>query len=508
MPTPSSPSPPSPPTVAKSGGRFKRIILLNVPYADLYGDVDLAAAGALRVPLGVACVTAYVRAHARNAERVRLYDLATFRQPLARLRGILDAERPDLVGISTTTPQMPTALQIARYAKRRLPGLQVIFGGPHPSALPVETASEADVDFVAVGEGEETMLELVQGVPLPDIRGLVWRTQDSLAQSAIRNPQSAIVVNPPRPLIEDLDSLPFPAYEDLPLRKYSFAASPEPTIWVLTGRGCPYTCAFCASHVIFRRRYRLQSIPRVVDQIEHLRRTYGIRTITIGDETFTIDARRVRAFCDELSRRHLGVKWTCATRVDLIDEPLLRHMKRAGCFCVEIGAESGNDEMLQRMQKRITTDQVRRFCAAAKRVGVMVLADFILGHPYETMQSARDTISFAGSLPLDLVQMARCVPLPGTKVWDIVKEGRVARSLASNWLDYRRYGRAIITSDALPADELDRLYGLAWRRTYLRPRFMWTTLRRCVRSPALFVDLLRKMVALLRFMSHTGSRRA
>ena len=458
-----------------------RITLISPPYQSVYGGINLSMASMAQPPLGLAYVAAVL---ANQGHRVGMHDAQFFRDPRAEVERIVTQEAPDFVGLTSTTPQWNQALALAQVAKQARPQAQVVAGGSHVSALPEEAARAPGIDLVVRGEGERTMAELAEGRPWEEIRGLNWSEQGQARSTE------------DRPLLEDLDALPFPLVDQLPLEKYCYPHM-GPSLVVLSRRGCPHRCASCASGVINKRRARQRSASNFVDELEHLRWKRGVRRFRFVDETFCLDAQRVLRICDEIRARQLGITWCCTTTVQSLDDALLGAMRAAGCSLIEIGVESASPRVRRWARKRITLDKVAQVTRWAHGHGIRVSGDFILGLPGESPETLLQTIDFARRSQLDYAQFALLVPLPGTEIWDMVQRGEALRSLATDWDDYSRYGEAIVESDQLDRETLTRHHRIAVRRFYLQPGRIARTLLRAWR-PA---DLARLALAGLAFGS-------
>lgn len=321
--------------------------------------------------------------------------------------------RPNVVGIHMKTPQYRSALNVAVIAKELNPSVKVVLGGPHPTILPEEVASQDGVDFVVAGEGEETLVELCEalekGKDPDDIDGIVFR----------RN--GAVVRNRSRRLIEDLDSLPFPERERI-VDKRRYPA--EAFGLIFTARGCPFQCTYCASHQIWTRKVRFRSPENVVAEIKHVRETYGTNYFKFSDDTFTVNMRRALRICELIISERIGIEWQCYTRADCVTEELAKAMNRAGCREALIGVESGSDRILEMTRKGETTEGIRRGIDFLKNAGVGVHVFVMMGFPTETASEVKETMEFAKSLgPISIVANI-LTPYPGTEVFnDAIKQG-------------------------------------------------------------------------------------
>jgi len=353
-------------------------------------------------PLG----PAYIAAELQEAgHEVRLLD-CTFltRGDALRLALAADAE---IVGIYCMATMRDDCLWFARRLRGRCRLL--VAGGPLPTCDP--GAFDGHFDAVVRGEGEQTMREVVAAYEAGAGVGTV--------------PGAAGA--PPRPFAADLDAIPFPARDLLPnasyirhgRRRYGHAVTT-----VMSTRGCPFACDFC-SNVVFGSTYRERSPGNVVDEIEQAL-ALGYDRVSFADDVFTLKRERVLAICAEIERRGLRFTWECLGRVDALDKPTALAMKRAGCTTVFFGIESGNDRILQLMNKKITTAQAASAVAAAHEAGLEVGAFFILCYPGETDDTVLETLRFAGSLPLDYLGLTMPYPLPGTALYERLK-GRIRR---------------------------------------------------------------------------------
>ncbi len=315
---------------------------------------------------------------------------------------------------------MVTMLDDSLWFARRLRGQSqlLVAGGPLPTCDPMPFLEQFDI--VVRGEGERTILELLdahrQGSDLSDIPGIVYRKQ------AGPRAEAEVVFTRERPFAQDLDHIPFPARRLLPndqyirytKKKYGYSITA-----VMSTRGCPFRCEFC-SNVVFGGSYRERSAANVVDEIEDAL-SFGYERISFADDVFTMRKERVLQVCEEIRRRGLQFQWECLGRVDSLDAPTALKMKQAGCTRIYFGIESANEEVLQLMNKRITPGQARRAVEIAHAAGLEVGAFFILFYPGDTQDTVLQTLHFAASLPLDYIGLSMPYPLPGTALFERVR---------------------------------------------------------------------------------------
>ncbi len=341
------------------------------------------------------------------------------------------ASEPHFVGVTSTTPEFHLATDIIRRVKRHDPGIITMMGGSHVSAIPEETLQDCpDIDYVVVGEGEESIKRIVS-----------------------EKPEERIIVSD---VIEDLDKLPLPARH---LVDYGRYRSPEPgrglikTDAIETSRGCPFRCAFCY-HMHAKVRFR--DVIKVVDEIEESHKKTGAILFNFFDDTFTLKKDRAIAICDEIIKRDLGLTFYCFTRADTLSKELLEKMTQAGFVRITTGIESGNQKMLDRFNKGTKLEQYERVYQWMVELGLETRGSFIIGGPHETPETIGDSIRFAKSLPLYRIGVNILTPYPGTEMYRIaVDEGNGLRLVCKDWKDFRRWGTSVVETDALSAADLE-----------------------------------------------------
>ncbi|MCW4000896.1 MAG: B12-binding domain-containing radical SAM protein [Candidatus Bathyarchaeota archaeon] len=374
-------------------------------------------------PLGLGYIAAALR---QRGVEVSLVD-CTFlsrEEALARVTG----EAPQIVGFYCMFSMKKTTLELAAEIRSRLGGsCLLVVGGPLPSWSPQGFLGVFDV--VAVGEGEQTLPELAdvvaEGKPLLGVKGLVYRVGDS------------VVATEPRLFISDLNTLPFPArrlFDNDAYKRYYQRRFGYTTTSMITSRGCPFNCDFC-SRPIFGSDIRSRSAANIVDEVEEIA-SLGYKRVWFADDCFTLNRDHLLAVCGELHRRGVDVGWECLSRVDTLNREVASAMKRSGCVRVFFGIESGNDDVLELMNKRITTSQAKQAVYTAKAAGLGTGAFFIVGYPGETDRTVLDTLRFASSLPLDYLSFTLPYPIPGTPLYERVAGRGVA---VEDWEEPRSY---------------------------------------------------------------------
>jgi len=343
--------------------------------------------------------------------------------------------------------------------------------------LPEETLrSTPEVDIVVREEGEQTMLELVKVLErsssngLKRVLGITYREGSNIRS------------NPPRPPILNMDTLPFPAFHLLPMGKYRLHppfGRQTPAMPIITSRGCPFRCIFC-SKAVFGKKYRSNSPAYIVDEIRFLKEKFGVKEIKFYDDVFTLDRKRVVAICTQLKEWGIDIPWSCETRVNLVDDELLRVMKDAGCYMIEYGVESGNQEILNYLKKGITLEKTIEAFKLTHEAGIETVAYFMLGSPQETSKTIQETIEFAKKIDPDFVQFSITTPYPGTELYSLaVEEGYVPEK----WEEYtyanlKSAGNPGFGTKTLSREELAEWNKKAYMSFYLRWSYVWKRLRK------------------------------
>jgi magnesium-protoporphyrin IX monomethyl ester (oxidative) cyclase len=421
-------------------------------------------------PLGLAYIAAFLRKHGHTVEIFDSVIQEPYGHPLGErfhfgvgwdvISSKISSYNPDIVGISSMfTSQAECMHQVARLVKVVDPNLVTAVGGAHPSALPGETLRDENVDYVVIGEGENTMLKLVESLSnqlLPEeIDGIGFR----------KNGQ--IVINAKASFIENLDELPFPAWDMLQMKEYSkLRAGHGPFIMrtpffsVITSRGCPGKCIFCSIHSIYGYRWRTRSVKNIVDEIDILKRVYGINQIDFEDDNLLLNRRRVEALCDEILERKLDISWSTPNGVAInhIDHSLLIKMKRAGCFSLSFGIESGNEHIRNNViLKPISVKHAQKVVKWCKELNIWTHGFFIFGLPGENKKTFRETINFAKWLDLDTSSFFIAAPYPGTELLTLCEErGYLGKDFDRSKL---RIADASIKTESFSPEDL-----IVWRK--------------------------------------------
>ena len=408
-------------------------------------------------PLGLAYIAATLESSGHEVsiiERDVLYrrnylNLAKVdRMMVERLRRL----GPDMVGISSPTELFPDVVRTANLVKKTFRNVPVAYGGHHATAVPQEVMAVcSDIDIVAVGEGEETMRDLADGVDYGEIQGICYRNDN------------AIIKNPARGVAEKLDALPMPARHLLDMdfhTRPSFCSIRYLTLrstTMLTSRGCPFRCSFCVESLPFGKMHRFHSTPRILAEMDEILSGYEVEAIYFLDEGFSTDESRVRDLCEGMieagfSRR---IKWVAQARVDSLSRDLLSLMKEAGCIQLECGFETASDRLLKEVRKGTSHRHNLEIIELIKSAGIRCLANIIASLPGETEEDFHDTVGFIEKSGVDAVIFSRFSPHPGSMIYDeLLKQGRVRERFWET--DARCYEKLNFT--AMPDETFRTLY--------------------------------------------------
>ncbi len=426
-------------------------------------------------PLGLLYVAAMLE---RAGHEVAAIDAAAELLDVERSAQRVAAFAPDVIGVGSFTVTFETCLRLARRLKALLPDVPLVLGSYHVTLVPEQAMAHDCFDVGVLGEGEFTMLELMEHFAgrkaLADIDGIVYRDIEPRAGGTGdgETKAGALRFTRPRKKFKKLDELPFPARHLLPANIYRPVPVDDhafPKFAMVTSRGCPHACAFCQKS---RSGYRSHSAAYVADELEHLIRDFGVRDVAFVDSLFCANKKRVHAVCDELIRRglHEQVSWTCSSRVEVVDRPLLEKMKAAGCWRTRFGIESGSDQVLDFISKGITKEKIRRAITAAHEVGLRPKAFFMVGHMPDTRETILETIEFAKSIPLHdvTVQINTLLPeTPQMEVWE--REGEKWGRVVNQTNSEKSFWEPTFVPWGLEANDIIELHRRFYREFYFRP---------------------------------------
>lgn len=444
------------------------VLLINPGWMIREGNIWKKISGSMP-PLGIAYIASYLSGKSVN---VRIIDVQAEKLPVEALLDSVKAS-PDFIGITATTMTVKSGLETASLCRSRFPGSKLVMGGVHPTIMPEDVLKSPDIDFVIRGEGEKPFYELISGGDIRAIKGLSYKKEGGF----IHNPDGA--------LVEDLDTLPFPAYNMLPVRNYIPALGSYkrlPAISIITTRGCPGKCTFCLGSYL-GGRVRMHSTRYIIDEIKMLIRDYGIREISFYDDTFTAYKNKVREFCSIIIAEKIDIVWSCFARVDFVDGDILTLMKEAGCHQIMYGIESGCDEILRNIKKRTSLEKAVEVVALTKKIGIECRAAFMLGNPGETLQTMRQTLDFSKKLDPDIALFNITTPYPGTEMYEWADKNGYLKT--KDWSKYD-LSTAVMELPGLKPGDVEAFYKKAHHEFYGRPSYLLKRLLK-IRS---FNDLL------------------
>ncbi len=459
-----------------------KVLLINPNYRNVYKYVEKEST-MIQPPLGLAYIAAVLR---ENGFEVKILDLAALDLSLEEAKSEIEKVNANIVGITAATNTIEEAYKIAEATKNK--NNVVIVGGPHTSILPESTLKECKfIDIAIIGEGEYVMLEIASGRSLKKIDGIAYRIQEN------------IFINKRRAPISELDKLPFPAWDLLPINKYwSPGIRRYPFATIVTSRGCPYGCNFCVNYMVHGKKFRARSPENVLTEIDMFVKTYGIKELNILDDNFTLDPKRVEAICNGLIERNYNLIWKTGNgiRADRVDRALLERMKNAGCYLVAFGIESGDTKILKIINKGETLEQIENAVRWSKDVGLVTEGFFMIGNEGENENTIRTTIDFAKRLDLDIAQFQVYIPLPGSSYYEKIKnEGEI---FAKSWVDFNAFGKPVFRHGELTPELMERMQKIAYREYYFRPKMILKKLGE-IRSLKQFRAYFKAGLAVLKF---------
>jgi len=469
-----------------------KVVLVNPPM--LRAEVTRVL-GVKTPPMGLAYLAAVLEA---EGYQPKIIDANALGLNYLALKKELEKENPDIVGVTAITPMIYEAMATIKVTKESSPNAVTIIGGPHATFCPSEILEDCpEVDVICLGEGEETLIDLVRTVEkrsdLRDVRGIVYRNNGHFFKTE------------PRLLIKDLDRLPFPARHLLPMNRYTVFARSYPMINIVSSRGCPFNCAFCSSSRIVGRYFRARTPQNVVDEIEQVTQRYKVNSFEFCDDTFTLDRGRVVKICEEIIRRGLDISWACSSRADLVTKDLLFRMKKAGCHLIFYGIESGSERILKLMKKGETHAEMIKAVKITKEVGIETLGSFILGYPDETKSELLQTIAFAKKIGVDFAEFSIATPYPGTELYEIALNRNLL--LTKDWSEYTA-AKPVIKPLHFSVQELSQFFAKAYRGFYSSPRVLIHHIQK--RRIGIFSKVIKSLLSdiflnILRSNVHSGS---
>ena len=453
------------------------------------------------IPLGLAYLASYLKN--KIACQIRLVDSEAQGLNYQLIKQSIESFEPNVVGITCPTPTMEHVFNLAKMIKTEISrSIIVVAGGIHPTALPQETIAYPFIDFVVRGEGEETFYELIKALSenkadFSSIQGICYK-QNGLT-----------ITTPARPLIADIDTLPFPDRSLFDLSLYRSAptkkVSDDPSGPILTSRGCAFNCIHCISQKCWGGVMRFRSKANVISEIEQCLENYDIREFNFFDDTFTLNQKRAMEICQAIIDKKLNISWVAFSRVNTISEALVKMMKRAGCKKISFGLESGSQNILDLMRKNATPQMGAAAVKLVAQNKILVHASFMFGNVGETETTIKQTLKFAKSLPLDNATFFITSPFPGTDLFTVAQnEGFVTPQ--TKWQEFAPLTNTspVLVQKNVSKERLVYWQKKAFREFYLRPKYIMHKLKQ-LNSLETFKTFISGFKILLRIMIKKAS---
>lgn len=467
------------------------VLVLNPPYFPKFSRPQRSPAvtksGTLYFPIWLAYCTGVLEAAGHS---VRLLDAPATGQTLDDVLAVAQTEAPRLIVMDTCTPSIEHDRQVAAALRKILPDAFIVMVGTHVSALADETLKQTPaINAVARREYEFTIRELADALQHPDgatdtilrgIAGLSFRAGD------------ALIHNPDRPYLEDLNSLPWVSkvyQKHLDITRYFNPNALFPMVTLISSRGCPFRCSFCVYPQTFTgRTFRFRSLADIVDEMEYVTQAFPhARSIFFEDDTLTANKKRCLALAEAILERNIKISWTTNSRIEL-DLETLKHLARAGCRQLCVGFESGDQRILDAMGKGTKIEHMHRFMRDAREAGMLIHGCFILGFPEDTPESVEKTIQLAIDLNPAAAQFYPVMVYPGTEAFEEYRSKKwLTAQHYSDWLTPDGLHNCVVRNDHFSSADLVRLCDQARRRFYLRPRYMVSRLYQSLRQPDEFI---------------------
>ena len=424
-----------------------KIMLVFPPLtvSERYANKNVGDVGGYLPPLGLLYMAAVLE---QAGHEVRVLDCPVNKFTSDDVIKKIGEFRPDWVGMAAVTVLINRVVELNEKIRENFPEVKILVGGPHATICPQETSDKTKADIVITNEVEDILLDVIENYDK-------------------KYKKKKIVEGKP---VLNIDKLPMPARHLIDMKLYTslpnnYKRDPY-AVHMVTTRGCPYTCTFCASaNGIFRQR----SVENVIAEIKHLQKTYGTKEIVFWDDIFTLNKHWVHKFCDAIISDGLDIAWSCESRLDLIAEDMVKKMAKAGCWNMFFGIESGNQDILDNIKKRTNLELIRNGVKYVKAAGIEVRGSFMLGLPGETPEKARNTIKFAIELDPDYAQFSITTPYPGTELYKTINEWGI---LNENFDNFHNWSPVFIPKGYKNSEELQAMQREAFRRFYLRPKYI------------------------------------
>jgi anaerobic magnesium-protoporphyrin IX monomethyl ester cyclase len=467
-----------------------RILLIHaLGYSPGKAGRDISRLANIMPPLGLLSIAAYLE---KNGITTDIIDCYAHPNSGRKIPDYLREEKPGYIGMTCTTSTFHDSVRIAKMAKEILPGIRSVFGGSHISALREKIPEDyPDVDFSVVGEGEKCVESLIKAgtdsKALSEIPGLVYQENGDINFTGFRENQI------------DLDSLPFPAYEKLQgyphaykLPIFNYPSTPNTTC--NSSRGCPYTCSYC-DRSVFRRSFRYNSAEYLYEHMNYLKERFGIKHINFYDDQFTFNRKRVEEFCQMMMDNHLNMTFNCAVRAEHVDFELMKLMKKAGCWMMSLGIESGDPELLAQHRQNADLDMLADTIRNIKRAGIRTKGLLMIGLPGESEESIKRSMDYVFSLPIDDFNLAKFTPFPGSPLYENIHD---LGTFEEDWgkMDCMNFQ---FVPNGIEKERLEELFIEFYKTHYKRPKVLMGYVAMLWKSPNSWLRFASDLTSFLKF---------
>ena len=482
-----------------------KVYLLNPPYLPHFGRgarwQDTGRGGTLYYPIWLSYATAVVE----QEHEARLVDAPARNWSREEVVEDVKKYKPDLIVIDSSFPSLNNDINVAELIKQNYDNdARVVLVGPPASQFSKEILKSDGIDIVARWEYDSTLKEIAEVIEenrdFKAIKGISYKENGKI----IHNPNKEFTSS------DDLDKIPFVSKvykKHLNIKDYFLGQSLYPEVQIFTGRGCPNQCTFCAwPQTLMGRKYRVRSIENVADEFEYIKKELPeVKEIFIEDDTFTLNKKRIREFSEEIKRRDLDITWACNARATL-DYETMKEMKKAGCRLLIVGYESGSDEILKTIKKGITSGQIKQFAKEARKAGLLVHGDFIIGLPGETKETIELTRKLIKETKPDILQVSVASPFPGTGFYEWCREnGYLLTDDPNEYLDEQGHQKAIISYPALTNEEMVKEVDKILKGYYMSLRYVPLAMRQVFRKNGLY-EFRRLLYSVKMFMGYIRRR--
>lgn len=453
---------------------MEKILLINPPYnLEVYKENKNFS---VHPPVGLAYLAAFIKKYGYDVEIIDSNALNISKESLIDL--VLD-HPARIIGFTSVTATINLVSRLCDKIKERSDKI-LILGGQHATFKDEEVLAACNsIDYIVRGEGEMTLLRLLNRLKNnKTANGLMGITYSD---------NGKVISNPDRPPIKNINKIPFPAWELLPRSKYrlngfqDIGYEGEQLGKLISTRGCPNKCTFCSS-AHFWGKPRFRNVDNIFEELVYLTQKLKVKHIDFMDDCLTIPVSRFKELCNRIIENNLNFKWSCYSRVQNINEELVQQMKKAGCFMVLLGIESGNQKIIDSIKKKITLEQVTNAVKLFKKYDIDCLGFFMIGLPEDTHQTVEETVSFAKELNLDFPFFSVTTPFPGTELYDWFMSSNLSAG-SFEWNQLSTHGDTIYRTENLSSGEIKKLYDYAIRKCYFNPTFITKLLVNIIKNP-------------------------